>query len=207
MIGYSELNIEVQGNGLKSYKRGDCLIIPKPNEKAVAFGYLMLDRQDLLKRIFHEGVPSLTWFMEWAQKPDSTLLGCYKLPDMDLRGFGWIVSTKCLVGSSPENDVRKAEIGEAFFRGIPVQETHAFGDLMIDWAFLELGMTLLLGSTPEPNRAALAYAKDMGFIFSGSIPNITLWNGRPCTARISYLTRDMWEEIRTKGGKQWEAPK
>jgi hypothetical protein len=177
----------------RSHRCGNLIVVPKPNEKAVAYGYLMFDKQGLLPIIFHEGVPSLSWFMDWCRKPDSILLGAYRLPEMELLGFGWIVSQEVLIG---KKEFRKAELGEAFFRGTPAADTHQFGRMMIDWAFQELDLDVVMGTTPEPNTAAVRFAHQMGMTMIGRAEKVTLWQGEPCDAWLSQLTREHWQELR-----------
>ena len=190
----SDLGHQIERLPGQVYRKGNLIVAPKPSDEMLAWAYMRLKREELLDRVFHEGCPSLTWCLEWFTQPNTAVLGCFKQVDgrAEMRGLGWLNSFTVLHGKS---DWRKAELGEAFFRGVGMHETEQFGRLMLTWAFDELKMDVLFGSTPEPNRAAVLFARRMGFKMIGVADGYGLWNGEPCGCWISVLTRQRFEEL------------
>lgn len=160
-----------------------------------AVAYLTLKQQGLLRVVFYEGEPSLKWFLEWFQTNDSVILGCFATAlgstTPVLAGLGWLTSI------CERNGVKRSEIGMVFFRewqhgSLPAE----WCDQMIDFSFEQLGMSAIYGTTPEANRAAVKFSKQMGFDQFGPIPYGCTWKGKPCGTIQSVMTRAMWESGR-----------
>ena len=177
------------------FSRGQFSVSYELTEELLATAYLRYRAEDLLKIIFYEGEPSLTWFLDWSTRPTNHYLGGFMRPGLDkdplFVGMGWF----CQETNLNEGELIKSEVGMGFFRdyqraGITVP----VGRLMLDVAFERMGFDSLFGTTPVQNRAALAYARKLGFGLSGPIPDYTLWEGKPTGVMISHMTRAMWDE-------------
>jgi hypothetical protein len=169
-------------------------VVPRPSDKMLAFAYLRFDREKLLDRIFYEGVPSLTWFLQKYQ--EIPCLACYRVTgkgqaDIELFGLGWIGMQETLVSGW-----KKGEIGMAFFRKTDPRLVRDGSKLMLEYAFEGMGFDVLYGTTPEGNPAAIAHARRMGFEMHGPLEGYCTWQGVPCGAMLSVMTRERW--------RQWE---
>lgn len=158
----------------------------------LAYMYLRLLNDGGLKKFYHESQPTVTEFIR--QQSHARTLGCFEvkkgLPPV-IVGLGFadpisIVRTKT-------GNLIKAETGMVFLRG--AERTVDFGRMMLKWAFDELQLDVAYGTTPSLNRLALAYREKLGFKTVGELPLYTVYNGTPCSALISAVTRDEFNEF------------
>jgi len=179
------------------YLLGNLIVAPNPCDKALAYLYLMFSKQEILPRVFYEwqGEIGLRDFLDWYTRKDAVVLGCYKQDTTgsspEIVGLGWMSSVN-VFSANGSGEWRRGDLGEAFLRHIPMAETFQFGHMMLEWAFEEAKMNVLFGSTPAANRPAVIYAKRMGFKEIGLAPGATMWRGEPCSAWLSALTREEW---------------
>lgn len=169
-----------------SWKLGPYIVSPKPSESLVGHVYLRFEREGLLDRMFTQGKPSLSWFLDWCGKAD--LLVCSEEIEngrAELRGMGWLTEVQDVAGV-----FRKAEAGICFFRR--QSAVTIFGKLMMAWAFANLDLMVIYGTVPASNRAAVMYAQRMGMKLSGVLPSYTLWKGKPCAACVFAITKEDW---------------
>jgi RimJ/RimL family protein N-acetyltransferase len=75
--------------------------------------------------------------------------------------------------------------------------TDQFAEMILEYWFEALSLDIVVGSTPEPNRAAVIYAKRAGFKEIGRIPNYTTFKGQVVPAVITAMTK---EEFRKEAG-------
>jgi len=158
-------------------------VVPANQDEVLAHAYLRFQADGLLPMVFSEGETSLRWFLE-------TYRSMHVVAGMDgerLAGLGWL--NKIIdMGTAGW----KADCGMAFFPEISPWSKVRLGELFIDCAFEELNLQGLFGTTPEPNRRALRYAKKLGFQLHGPIPAMSAWEGKICAAYISSMTRQQW---------------
>lgn len=168
------------------------------SEEVAATAWMLMKAKDLLWRVYPQGVPSIGWFIEWTQKPAHTIFGAYvqslDAERSELVGLGWACEPWDVGGI-----FRKAEMGMCFFsdHATPAMRID-LADMMIDLTFENDVADVLFGTTPVPNRAAIAFAKKLGFEMSGPIPHYTLWKGRPAAVMVSTLSREDYDRVRTK---------
>lgn len=181
------------GTDTAQEKREDPLFITHGvTDEVAAAAYLLMKRQGLLSTVFYESDCTLKHFMEWNTSPRNEVIGCYVRKDgdqADLAGMGWI-DTKTKVGNG-----FKYECSFMFFREF--QNTTMplrFARMMVDFCFEHLGAILLCGTTPVANLPAMRFIKPAGFSVLGIMPSFCTWQGEPCGAALSYLTREMWEK-------------
>jgi RimJ/RimL family protein N-acetyltransferase len=72
------------------------------------------------------------------------------------------------------------------------------GRQMLGMTFDQYNIDYLFGTTPAVNKAALAYAKRLGFEMYGPIPNSCAFRGKIESTYISHITKDLLNERRTK---------
>jgi len=133
--------------------------------------------------VFSEGETSLRWFLETYR--DMHVVAGFD--GKNLTGLGWLNK---VLDMGPAG--RKGDCGMAFFPEVSPWKKLKLGALFIDYAFEELGLVGLFGTTPEPNRRAVRYSKKLGFKLFGPIPALSAWEGKLCGAYISSMTRQEW---------------
>jgi hypothetical protein len=173
------------------YRQGDMIVAPKVSDDLLAYAYLRMQNEGILPLVFYEEVPSISWFLEKYQEAGTCVLGCYRqLEDRrDLEGLSWINSVTTMGGGR----YRKAEVGQAFFR--KVHDPAGYAKIVIDWAFDNLKLDALFGTTPEPNKAAVQFARKLGFHMIGPLDCYATWQGELCGCWISVMTLGRWAEM------------
>ena len=170
---------------------GELLVLPRPNDQTLATAYLRFENEGSLESLFYEGVPSLLWFVQNFQASERSVLACGHengKGGYDLDGLGWINEVHTMAAGK----FRKAECGMAFFRG--AKNTVMYGQLMAEWAFTVLKLDALFGTTPEPNKLAVNYARNVGFELHGPLPHYASWKGELCACWLSVITREEWRK-------------
>lgn len=187
------------------YRIRDLSVAPHPLERILADLYYRFEAQGRMEALFYEGdKPTLRWWLNNFMAPETSTLACYRETtdgeyEVDGRkftpiGMTWINKT-WPIGKK----FRKAEVGMGFVKGVPIEDTVDCGRLTIEWAFRNLSLDALIGTTPQPNRAAVMFGQRLGFNQSGPVYGFTAWHGRLCGAMIQSLTRDQWEAIKAAG--------
>lgn len=186
------------------YWNGDLLVSPMVNEEVAASAYIRFSREGLLERIFNEGPVTLRWFLEqYGVERGVQLLACAREDGGVLvpEGLAWIVRRVELEDPAGNLVLRKAEVGEGFFRGVSPKNTLIYGQLALDFCFKSLNLDAVYGTTAEPNRAGVLYSSKLGFDLHGPLPNYTLWKNKhtgkyeKCSAYISVISRNKWEKL------------
>ncbi len=194
----SESGQELERGPGKILRRDELVVAPLISESMLGWTYLRFEREKLLPVIFHESVPSISWFIKTFT--ENAAIGCFRQApgkdQADMVGMGWVNSIMEMNGGH-----RKGEIGMAFFR--EVKNTLEYGKLMTTWAFENLNVHALFGTTPAPNRAAVLFVRRMGFQMFGPVEAFATWEGKLCSVWISVMTKEKWEE--RDGGLKREA--
>ena len=168
------------------------------DEELLAVAYIRMKVEGLLPIVYHESIPPLSEFIAYHNKEKKHsyydhYLGAFARPTLDappeLIGMGWLGGIRGPVGSI------KGEVGFVFFRKwqqvkVPLVATR----LMIDYCFDVAGVDIVVGTTPVKNRAALIFDRRLGFTQLPAIPNFTTFQGEPCDAVISYMTKPAWRD-------------
>lgn len=177
---------------------GGILCTPQVTEEIIALSWLRFSSEKLLARTFNEGPVSLKWFIERIYNPDVRMLAFLREDEnkqLYPLGLSWI-NHFTEVGNPPV--FRKAEVGEAFFRKVSPRDTIWCARMALWFCFETLGLDVVHGMTAEPNKAAVKYARRVGFNVTGPIPCSTVWMDesgvrQPCGSYISAMTKEMWE--------------
>lgn len=190
-VAQSAYGLELHREEDQTYRHGDLAVIPKPPERVLTQAFYRFQDEGLLPIIFYEGVPTLAWFLETYK--ELPVLAAVKVDraagEYHIRGLGWI-NTQAMPG-----DHRKGEVGMAFHRGGDSKETKILTSLMIEWAFKELKMDVLFGTTPVKNRATVRFMRHIGFDVHGPLPDYCTWQETPCGCWVSSLTQRQWRDM------------
>jgi hypothetical protein len=139
--------------------------------------------------IFYSAPHDVNTFLEWA-KGVAVFYGAFK--NNIVVGCGWVDVP--IIMDVRSGHKRKAEIGFGFSSKCSVFEALAAGRLMLDKTFTDYHIDYLFGTTPEPNRVALSYAKRLGFQLFGPIPNSCSFHGKLESTWISYISKELLNE-------------
>lgn len=167
-------------------------------EDLLGAAYLRLKSEGMLEMMFWLEAPTLREFLKWScERKDVVVIGAFFEDENGVRlaGLGWVREIQM------RNGKKYADTGELFFREFQAMGvTRTLASLMIDFAFEQVGVSVLYGLTPRPNEAAIRFMKAMGFSHTVEIPELASWMGDNCSAVISWLTRQTWME-RTENKK------
>ncbi len=180
------------------YRCGELSLAPYPTERILAEGYLRFEQEGTLDLIYHHGgTHSLAWFLTQFVKEQNAILALCK--NNAVIGFAWF-NYLAKIGST---EFKKAEAGIGFFRKTHPRDALLAAAMGTDWAFRELGLDVMFGVTPEPNKAAVRFLERLGRDTFGPIPMFTTFpfegGHQPCGAYISTMTTVKWQDIR----EQW----
>ncbi len=176
------------------YRCGDLSLAPYPTERILAEGYLRFEKEGTLDLIYHQGNYSLTWFLnDFVTKQNAILALC---KGSDVIGFAWF-NYLAKIGNT---EFTKAEAGIGFFRKTHPRDALLAAAMGTDWAFRELGLSVMYGITPEPNKAAVRFLERLGRDTFGPIPMFTVFPSEggylPCGAFVSSMTKLKWRSMR-----------
>ena len=73
--------------------------------------------------------------------------------------------------------------------------TDQFSEMILDYWFNQLGLDLVVGVTPEPNRAAMLYVKRSGFKEVGLVPRYTTFKGAVVDGIVTAMTKDEYKNL------------
>jgi RimJ/RimL family protein N-acetyltransferase len=156
----------------------------------------------LLTTIWPGGIPDLKWIIEWAEKPENAIFGCFVQhagsTDINLVGLGWVVTRTYAGKDDNDNDAYRAEVGFGFLpqvHGTTLPQELA--ELCLDYGFEELGIISAYGTIPVKNLLAIRFGKRMGFKHIGVFPHYGNWPDekgviRPVDCDVSVMTREDW---------------
>ena len=187
--------LDITKNG-QVYSCGDLIVAPRLPAAWLQLAWELMVKEDLLDVLFYEQRPEKDWFLNTYSAPEVTTFGCFLKTgsldsDVRLAGFGRIVPWPM------GNNYWKGEIAVLFFKEFQRRKyTLPFCRMMIENAFDNYIFHSLFGTTPLPNRSMLLFIKSLGFKGT-EVPNFTTWKGDPCGIYLSWITKQMWQDIRT----------
>ena len=202
---------------MRSVRRQELFVATDIGESLAASLYLMLEQDGTLPIAFYQAVPTLSEFLAWLKKKDTLVIGCFvrQSPTLDskgeqkegvedslqsnggagrasvdIAGITWIFNIKENCG------VRIGECGMVFRRKhMKRGMTLEWARKSIDLAFNISGMGVVFGSSVSSNRAALSFARRLGFEQTCALPKFSNAHGVPADIVISFLTREAWREL------------
>lgn len=171
------------------YRLGERIVAPELSAEMLAYAYMRFRQEGLLRLIFYEGDVGIRWFLE--KYHELSTLGCFRqkngVENADLLGMGWL-NTEV----HGDSYFRRSEVGMAFFREVSPEDTLIYSQMMLEWAFDNLKIDAMFGTTPIKNRAAVAHVRRLGFDLFGPIPSFAVWHGEPVACWISAMTKEQW---------------
>jgi hypothetical protein len=186
------------------FKRGNLMLLPYDprvagpvQEEALIDLYKRLKAEDLWDVVFHEdsGVTMLKFMNFFSQ--GQALLQVLALTDAKGTiipvGVSWLSDITTCAG------ILTRGVGSfLFFKDYQKpMYTDQFSEMILEYWFECLGLDVILGVTPEPNRAALIYVKRAGLKEVGRLPNYTTFKGQVVTGIVTSLTK---QEFRQAAG-------
>lgn len=169
---------------------GQLYLRPNPGDDILAVIYLQAKTEKLLGAFFWETAPSLKAFLDWCNRPDAVVVACYC--GEYIAGLGVVSSIKTRCG------LKIADASELFFHKYQgADTTTGLTWLLLQYAFEDLEIDTLFGTTPAGNLAALRFLKLMGFSHSATIPNLCCWMGEPSGGIVSWRTKEDWTKNQT----------
>jgi RimJ/RimL family protein N-acetyltransferase len=183
------------------YSRGNLLLTaysPKVGllqEDALIHLYKRLKEEGLWDIVFHESHDlSMLEFMNYFSKPTCLLQILCIVKDgviVDFAGMAWVSEISTCAGAMTR------ALGSFLFFKLYQKPmyTDQFAEIILGYWFEKLGLDVIVGVTPEPNRAALVYVKRAGFTEVGRIPGYTTFNGEAVSAVITAMTKQQYKAL------------
>ena len=177
--------------------RKDLFVTTGLSDELLATIYHILEADGMMQRVLYEGGGGIQWWLKFHRKPGNVNYGCFvRRSDgtVELAGMGWIDSVSKL-GSGH----LKAEVGMAFQRKFQKFDiTSDFATRMLDMAFSQANLSVAYGITAEPNRAAVIFARRMGFTELCRAPMYCSWQQEPCNGVVLCMTKTAWGRKRNR---------
>jgi RimJ/RimL family protein N-acetyltransferase len=164
-------------------------------EESLIILYNRLKAEGLWDAVFHEdaGVNLLS-FMNFFSD-GKALLQLLVLTDgdriVDIVGMSWLSDIVTCSG------ILTRGIGSfVFFKDYQKpMYTDQFSEMILGYWFEVLGLDVILGVTPEPNRAALVYARRSGLREIGRLRGYTTFGGEVVTGVVFSLTKQEYRQL------------
>lgn len=184
------------------YKRGHLLLTaysPKVGtmkEDILIVIYNRLKEQGLWGTVFHESPGmSMLEFMNFFSY-GNCLLQILCVTDsagtiVDIAGIAWLADLVVC-----QNILTRAVGSFVFFKEYqkPIY-TDQFSEIILDFWFTEMKVDVIVGVTPEPNRAALLFVKRAGFKEVGRLPGYTTLDGKIVTGVVTSMSKQEHKEL------------
>lgn len=176
------------------WQAGDHVITMGLSDEHLASAYQRFHREGVLDLLFYERPCSMYDFMTLFLRPETNTLGAFwENPDsmkLEMVGLGFVRDIVMVGGK-----FKRADVGEAFYRGFSGPHfLLKFAQMMVEYAFHGLGVDVVTGITPFPNRAACLFAQKMGFHTCGPLPGGTVWKGELASVMLSSMLKSEWVE-------------
>ena len=181
-------------------QRGNLLLMPYDarvgniKEEVLVGLYHRLHDENLWPIVFHEdGGCTLLSFMNFFSSGKALLQIMAMVNNdgsiVDIVGMAWLGDIVVCGGI-----LTKGTGSFVFFQDFQRPAyTDQFGEILIEYWFEVLGLDVIFGVTPEPNRTALIYVKRAGFKEVARIPNYTTFKGEVVTGVVTSLTKKEYE--------------
>jgi RimJ/RimL family protein N-acetyltransferase len=149
--------------------------------------YRRLVAEQLDRMLFHNRAVTEEEFVRFAE--DEALTSLF----LD-QANGRFVGLAWLTNIEDCQTIRKGIGSFSFFRDFwNAPLTKAFGDVCLSQWFSIVGLNLVYGITPSPNRLAIRYCRRLGFNYVARIPQFVSYDGETVDADICTLTREQFE--------------
>lgn len=161
-----------------------------PIESALTLMWTRLHQDDLFRTVFHERDDfTFSEFIQFFSRPNVLVQLCAEVtPDgdiVDIAGMGWLSEFEQLPS------LRRATGSFVWLRKYWKEHyPERFGKMLLEYYFRTLGVELLVGMTPGPNRAARLFSRRLKLKYCSVLPGYTSYNGRTCDAHIAIMNYD-----------------
>lgn len=183
------------------FVRGNLMLMPYSatagvlNEEALITLYNKLRSEGLWDIVFHEdtGVNLIKFlnFFSGGQALLQVLAITDNKGSFQPAGMAWVADV-CVCGGV----LNRATGSFLFFKEFQrPMYTDQFAEMIMEYWYEQLGLDIVVGVTPEPNRPALLYVKRAGFKEVGRIPNYTTLNGKVVTGIITSMTKEEYRQL------------
>lgn len=164
------------------------------NSNLIGLWYLSMLGCGRADKVFYAAPHDLQYVLDWSK--DITIIGAFK--DDVLIGTGFVNNIQDFTGDNWSR--RRAEVGFGFLPNCSIFESLRAGREILDICFSKdgLGIDDMFGTTPEPNKQAVAYIRRIGLALYGPIPNFTNYLGKHVGVYTSYISREQWNQQRSK---------
>lgn len=189
-----------------TFRKGDgTLLVCTPNftDGDIAMMYLIMERLNLLDKLYWFGVPSIREFLNFHEKHPTCVCVVKGAESTDYVGLGWVNGETSLGKRFSGEEMTRAEVGICIWggrdsAGRPNKRSHSFdfGKMLIDYAFEQAcpNAQSVIGLTMGFNTTAIRYARWLGLNITGPIPGMCAWNSDVVDGYISSVTREQWEK-------------
>ena len=161
-------------------------------EAAIVLAWQKLHAEDLYKVVFHENpAMPLAQFVFFFSQQTVALQLCLDMREENeprLAGMVWLADITDL------STHRRATGSFVFFKDYQTPRwTTQFARMTLDYWFMDLNVGLLIGVTPEPNRAARAFSvRNLKVNYSFTLPQYTTYDGKRADAKVIVLTKEKY---------------
>jgi len=152
----------------------------------IAYWYIQSVLCGRADKVFYAAPHDIKYLIDWFDQLE-VCLGAFQ--DGKLIGVGFVSNTLNFRG---EGLTKRGEVGFGFLNNCNVLSALHAGRLMIDYILGELGYDILLGTTPELNKVALAFAKRLKFEQYGPVPYTSFYLGQITGTYTSIITKEKW---------------
>lgn len=171
---------------------GKLIVYKRPSAEVLAAAFLQFGHDKLLDVIWYSAPVTLLGFLDWAREPQNIVYaGMFQkngADQVEICGLGWI-NQKTPIGDGKF----KAEVGMGFVRAWQLENIpRDTCELIMDDGFKTEDIAVMYGTTPVPNHAATRFVGKVGMRTVGIAPRFVSWQGKPCDALISAVTKEDW---------------
>ena len=169
----------------------DLFVTPIVTDETLAKAYFMMKSDGSFDKVFYQGNTSLTQFLtEFLTVGRRITLGAFRDvagKEPELCGLGWVLAPVSMDGW------QRTETGMWFSQEQSRKTDNVrFGRMMLHSFFTRYTIDVIFGCTPSQNRAALIYARKLGFFMNGPIMGMCSWDGKLSSGWISTMTQEHW---------------
>lgn len=142
-------------------------------------------------KVFYAANHNLVYALDWASRCDF-LEGAF-IGDLFI-GVGFAENT--ITFDTKLGPITRSEMGFGFLPNCNVFQALKAGRVIMQSCFDKLNVDHMFGTTPEPNKEALAYVRRLGLKMYGPVPNFCMYNGDYVGAYTSHISKDEWTKTK-----------
>ena len=149
--------------------------------------YRRIVDEELDVEVFHDEPLSEDQFVEFIDSGEIMASIFVHLEAGRIAGLAWLDKVE------ETTAVKRAAASVVVFRDFWDTTTSIeFGRIFLGHTFNVLGLDVVYGITPEPNRLSRLYIARLGFEHKATLPGFCSYKGQATDARISMITKDQF---------------